>query len=187
MQSPSAESQQYATPELNQEPNMTFQASHSLPPGYVTFCPVDLDAFEIPKESFYKCSHKYPDLQSTEPSSHKWEQKKGLAACKDTEIFHKLSPCSSKNLNHHIFFHVGFLPKFPPQNIQSKVRGALPLAQGSYQAGSKGGQGQASDGVKFSHLQLPWSHTWEGFTARIWVAAVMKRKGSPICASNDPT
>lgn len=155
MQSPSAESQQYATPELNQEPNMTFQASHSLPPGYVTFCPVDLDAFEIPKESFYKCSHKYPVLQSTEPSSHKWEQKKGLAACKDTEIFHKLSPCSSKNLNHHIFSQVGFLPKFPPQNIQSKVRGALPMAQGSYQAESKGGQGQASDGVKFSHLQLP--------------------------------
>lgn len=33
---------------------MTFQSSLSLPPGYVTFCPVDLDAFEIPKESFYK-------------------------------------------------------------------------------------------------------------------------------------
>lgn len=147
--------QQYATPEPNQEPNVTFQSSHSLPPGYVTFCPVDLDAFEIPKESFYKCSHKYPVVQSTEPSCHKWEQKKGLAACKDTAIFHKLSPCSSKNLNHHIFFQVGFLPKFPPQNIQSKVRGALPLARGNYQAGSKGGQGQASDGVKFSHLQLP--------------------------------
>lgn len=133
--------QQCTTPELNQEPNMTFQVFIFTAPRICYIFPVDLDAFEIPKKSFYKCSHKYPVLQSTEPSCHKWEWKKGLAACGDTVIFHKASPCSSKNLSHHIFFQVGFLPKFPPQNIHSKVRGALPLAQGSYQAGSKGGQG----------------------------------------------
>lgn len=86
MQSPMQKVQQCTTPELNQEPNVTSQSSHSLTPRYDTFCPVDLDAFEIPKESFYKCSHKYPVLQSTEPSCHKWEWKKGLVACEDTAI-----------------------------------------------------------------------------------------------------
>lgn len=128
-----------ALPRLSRTKSQTrfFQSSHSLPPGYVTFCPVDLDAFQIPKESFYKCSHKYPVLQSTEPSCHKWEWKKGLAACGDTAIFHKLSPCSSKNLNHHVFFQVGFLPKFPPQNTHSKVRRASPWHKGVTRLGAK--------------------------------------------------
>lgn len=97
-------------------------------------------------------------------------------------IFHKLSPCSSKNLNYHIFFRVGSLPKLPPQNILSKVGGALPRHKGVTRLGAKEDKDRPVTGsssvISSCHEITPEKDLLPGSDLR---------KGGPICASNDPT
>lgn len=178
--------QRCTTPDWT-EPKIIFQSSHSLPQGYVTSCPVNLDAFEIPKESYYKCSHKYPVLQSTEPPCRKWEWKKGLAACGDTVIFHKLSPCSSKNLNHHIFFTLASCPSFLPKTSTARSEELSPWHKGVTRLGAKEDWDRpvmGSSSVTFScHEVTPEKDLLPG-SERLQSG---KGRGGPICASNDPT
>lgn len=137
-----------------------FQPPHSLPPRSATFWSVDPAAFHIPKGSFYKCSHKRSVLQSTEPSCHKWEWK-GLAASGHAVISHKLRPCSSNNLTHHIFFQIGFLPRLAPQNTQQQgqksshagTRELQAWEQSRRRTGRWWGQVQSSSAAMRSHLR----------------------------------
>lgn len=81
------------------------------------------------------------------------------------------------NLTHYTLPCVGSCQDRLPKTPDSKARRALTQAQRRSKAGNRAAQGQDGSGANFNHLQLPWFHTWEAFTARIQAAVTGQRKG----------
>lgn len=108
--------------------------------------------FTFPKSHFIKVHVNFQSSQVLSLPDTSGNEKDLLPVV--TLQYHKLRSCSYNILTHHLFFQVGFCPGYLPTTPNNKVRRALALAQGSYEAGSRAGQGQDGGGVNFSHLQL---------------------------------